>query len=182
MQGPALLNINVRVFFLGRFAQRERAVSHTQWKIEQWYKYASTSRTFLSATLCPKSTWPCGTAPCTCNSEIYISTCPMPGVNREAPVFAYLVENRPWLFTLCGLWGCTRILKMDWWPPKDIEKPKGKTEVHFSFQLIDSFPFDIAWCLFFFMISAIAWRGFMCFTGLFWSVDVLIFFHRVIYL
>ncbi len=52
---PCSIKHKCACFFLGRFAQRERAVSHTQWKIEQWYKYASTSRTFLSATLCPRA-------------------------------------------------------------------------------------------------------------------------------
>lgn len=100
----------------------------------------------------------------------------------QAPVFAHLVENRPWLFTVCGLWGCTRILKMDWWPPKDIGKPKGKTEVHFSFPaLLTASRFDTAWC-FFFMISANAWHGLMCFSGLVWSGDVALLFHKVIYL
>lgn len=93
----------------------------------------------------------------------------------EALVFAHLVENRPWLFTLCGLWGYTQILKMDWWPPNDIGKPKGKIEVHFSLQLIDRFPFWYR-LMFFFMISAIAWHGLMCFTGLVWSVEVVMLF------
>lgn len=99
MQGLAPLNINA--LFLGRFSQREWAVNHTQWKIEQRCKDASTSRTFFSVQrFCPKSSWPCGSGPSTCNSEMYISSCPMPGVNagpsvcspcRESPLAVYSV-------------------------------------------------------------------------------------------